>query len=68
MNLDGREYNLSDLTNKAQQCLEKIVFIDKKIQELNNLRVALTNAKLVHTNTLKSEILSDKAGFSFGED
>lgn len=66
--LDGREYNLSELTNKAQHCLEKIVFIDKKVQELTSLKVSLTTAKLGHINTLKSEILTDKGGFSFGED
>lgn len=68
VNLDGQDYELNDLTARAKDALNSIVFIDGKINELNRLNLALSKAKAGWLRELKSEIMQQKSGFEFGLD
>jgi hypothetical protein len=68
VNLDGQNYELSDLTARARDALNSIVFIDGKINELTRLKLALSKAKTGSLIEIKAEIMKQKSGFEFGSD
>lgn len=68
VNLDGQDYELSDLSARARDALNSIVFIDGKINELNRLKLALSKARTESVTEIKAEIMKQKSGFEFGLD
>ena len=66
--LDDKEYDVEVLSTKAQQLTADLQNITARIQETNNMIAILTKAKRAYIADLKSEMLSAKAGFDFGND
>jgi len=66
--LDGKEYDVENLSDTSKKMLAHMDFTNKKIKELENMQALLQRAKISYVNSLKKEMLSDKAGFLFGED
>ena len=66
--LDDKEYDVEVLSAKAQQLTADLQNITARIQETNNMIAILTKAKRAYIADLKSEMLSVKAGFDFGND
>ena len=66
--LDDKEYDVEVLSAKAQQLTADLQNITARIQETNNMIAILTKAKHAYIADLKSEMLSAKAGFDFGND
>lgn len=62
INLDGLEYNLEDLSNDGKLTLQSLKFTTLRIQELTNLQALLQRAKNSYINSLKKEMISEKAG------
>ena len=66
--LDDKEYDVEVLSAKAQQLTAELQNVTARIQETYNLIAILTKAKRAYIADLKSEMLSAKAGFDFGND
>lgn len=66
--LDDKEYDVEVLSAKAQQLTADLQNVTARIQETNNIIAILTKAKRAYIADLKSEMLSAKAGFDFGND
>ena len=66
--LDDKEYDVEVLSAKAQQLTADLQNITARIQETNNMIAILTKAKRAYIADLKSEMLSAKAGFDFGNE
>ena len=61
--LDDKEYDLDGLTDQGKALLASLQFATQKLQELNNMQALLTRAKNSYMDSLKQEILSQKAGY-----
>ena len=66
--LDNIEYDVDTLDQSAKTKLVSLNFVLNKIQELTNMQAVLQRAKNSYVDSLKKEMLSNKAGFLFGED
>ena len=66
--LEDKEYAIDDLTDIAKATLTSLQFVNNRLQELNNLQAVLQRAKYSYTDSLRKEILSDKAGLIFQDD
>jgi lipid II:glycine glycyltransferase (peptidoglycan interpeptide bridge formation enzyme) len=56
--IDGKEYALSALSEKAKMQLANINFVDERIQQLNNELAVSDTARMCYSNALKNEIAS----------
>ena len=65
--IDNREYDIDSLSDAAQNFFEQLRGLDVSINEKNNLSAVLLKAKKAYIADLKSEMLSQKAGFDFSE-
>jgi hypothetical protein len=65
--LDDEEYSFEDLSDVAKSTLTLYQFADLKLKELNNMLALLQRAKNSYMDSLKKEMLSDKAGFLFDD-
>ena len=61
--LDDKEYNVSDLSDRGKATLASLQFTTQRIQELINMQALLVRAKNSYMESLKKEMLSQKAGF-----
>jgi len=61
--LDDKEYDTEGLTDQGKAILKSLQFATQKLQELNNMQALLTRAKNSYMDSLKQEILSQKAGY-----
>jgi hypothetical protein len=68
IDIDGKAFNIDDLSESALLNLTSLQFADQKITELKNLKALLQKAKVGYVETLKKEIISDKSGLLFNED
>ena len=66
--IDEKEYCVDDLSDTAKSTLSSLQFVTARIQELTNMQALLTCAKNTYADTLKREILSNKAGLIFGDE
>ena len=66
--LDDKEYDVDSLSDEAKVTLRLLQFSTSRIQELTNMQALLQRAKNSYADSLKKEILSNKAGFLFGEE
>ena len=64
--LDDKEYDIEQLSQAGQTQLTALKFVTERIKELNNHQALLQRAKNSYVDSLKKEMLSDKAGFLFG--
>ena len=68
INLDGLEYNLEDLSDDGKLTLQSLQFTTLRIQELSNLQAILQRAKNSYINSLKKEMISNKAGILLSDE
>ena len=60
--IDGVEYNLDDISDKAKEHLLSIQFVDARLQQLGNEWAVSDTARIGYTNALKAEFMKTKAG------
>jgi len=68
LKLEGNEYEFDSLSETGKEQFESLRFVISRIQELNNMQALLQRAKNSYVESLKREMLSDKAGILFEED
>jgi hypothetical protein len=66
--VDDKEYDVSELSDRAKSTIALLEFAERRIGELANMRALLQRAKISYVESLKREVISDKAGFIFGDD
>jgi hypothetical protein len=62
------DYELDSLSSDAKVKVSSIQFIDQQVRELTNMQALLQRAKKSYIESLKLEMLSEKAGFLFSDD
>ena len=62
INLDGTEYNVADMSDKAKELLANVQFVDAQIQQLNNEWAVSDTARIGYTRALNSELAKIKGG------
>ncbi len=65
LRLDGIEYTADALQGESRVLVDRVHFIQQRIQELNNLQAVLTRAKNAYIADLRADIegLTPAAGF-----
>lgn len=66
--LDEKEYDVEHLSDRAKTTLASLRFATERMNELVNMQALLRCAKNSYVDSLRKEMLSDKAGFLFGDD
>lgn len=61
--LGDKEYDAANLSEQGKAVLNLLQFSTQKLQELNNMQALLQRAKNSYIESLKQEILSQKAGY-----
>lgn len=56
INIDGKDYKLSELSEKAKQHIASIQFVDAQMTQINNELAVADTARLGYTRALKAEI------------
>jgi len=64
---DGNEYDIDELSKTGTELYNQLRGIDLTISEKKNLLAFLFRAKKAYMTDLKSEMLSQKAGFDFSD-
>jgi signal transduction histidine kinase len=62
LRLDGVDHDVDDLSPEARQILERLRFVQRRLQELHNRQAMLTKAKNAYIADLKAELLNPVAG------
>ena len=65
--LGDNEYDAANLSDEGKVVLNLLQFSTQKLQELNNMQALLQRAKTGYIESLKQEILSQKAGYLLDE-
>ena len=65
--IDNVEYELDNLSDKAQKAFKALQFVTTRQKELDNIRILLQRAKNSYVNGIKKEMISNKAGFLFDD-
>jgi hypothetical protein len=65
--LEDKDFDVDDLSEGSKSQFLALNFVTERIQELNNQQALLQRAKKSYLDSLKKEMLSDKAGFLFGD-
>ena len=66
--LDGKEYETENLSETAKSQLASLQFVTQRLQELTNMQAILQRAKNSYIDSLKQEMIADKAWFLLGDD
>lgn len=66
--IEGVEYETTNLSEPAKQILSQLQKITARIQETQNMLAILTKAKRAYIAELKTEMLSAKAGLLIDND
>ena len=61
--LGDNEYDPDSLSDQGKAILNLLQFSTQKLKELNNMQALLQRAKNSYIESLKQEILSQKAGY-----
>ena len=67
VNIYGKLYKTSDLTETIIKILENIDHIKASQDERKNMCAVLTKAKKAYIAELRNEMISAKSGFNFSE-
>lgn len=65
--LGEKEYDAANLSDQGKALLSLLQFSNAKLQELNNMHALLQRAKISYMDSLKQEILAQKAGYLLDE-
>ncbi len=60
--LEDKEYDVEHLSDNAKDTLASLQFVSSRITELTNMSALLQRAKNSYVNSLKKEMLTEKAG------
>ncbi len=63
--MDGVEYDAEILTPVGKDLLDRLTFVQSRLQELNNQHATLTRAKNAYIDDLKAEVVQKKSGVDF---
>ena len=66
--LGDKEYEIENLSDQAKATVAYMDFTTSRLKELNNMQALLTRARNSYIDSLKNEMIAEKAGFHFGED
>ena len=66
--LDDKEYEVENFSEQAKATIASLQFANTRMQELSNMQALLQRAKNSYVESLKQEVLSNKAGLLFGDD
>jgi hypothetical protein len=61
-NIGDKQYNVDELSVEGMRQFEALKFVTQRMEELQKNKALLQRAKNSYFNSLKNEILSDKAG------
>ena len=62
INIDGTEYALDEMSDKAREFLANVQFVDSQIQQLNNEWAVSDTARIGYSRALNSELANLKHG------
>jgi len=65
INIDGKGYDLSNLSDKAKQIIQELKLLDANFVVKQNTLAAFQKAKSAYALDLKDEIIKKKAGLDF---
>ena len=65
---ENKEYDFDDLSDNAKSNINILQFINRRVKELNNMQAVLQRSKNSYVDSLKQEMLAEKAGFLLGEE
>ncbi len=68
LELEGKEYDLENISDTARNLLESLKFANLHIEEKVRLQKNLKIVRKVFTENLKKEMLTNKAGLLFEDD
>ncbi len=60
---DEKEYDIDGLSEQGKVTVSALEFANKRLKELTSMQILLHRAKGSYLDSLKKEILSQKAGF-----
>ena len=56
LDIDGKSYELNDLSDEAKAQIVNIQFVDNQLQQLQNELAVADTARIGYTNALKREL------------
>ena len=62
LNIDGTEYALDEMSDKAKELLANVQFVDAQIQQLDNEWAVSDTARMGYSQALSSELANLKDG------
>ena len=65
--IDEVTYDLDNLSDKARAAIQLLQFSEKRLQELSNMKALLQRARNSYMDSLRQEVLSNKAGLLLGD-
>ena len=65
--LDDKEYSVETLSEAGKSKLTLLKFATERFKELHNQKALLQRAKQSYLDSLKREVIADKAGILFDE-
>lgn len=66
--LNDIEYDIDAMSERAKMTIASLQFASQRMQELASLEAVLQRAKNSYMDSLKKEMLSQKAGLLFSDD
>lgn len=66
--IDDIEYELDNLSDRAQKAFKALQFVTTRQKELDNMRILLRRAKNSYVDGIKKEMITNKAGFLFDDE
>ena len=54
--IDGKEYNITDLSDEAKNQILNIQFVDEQIQQLSNEFAIADTARIGYSKAIKAEV------------
>ena len=67
IHLDGKDFSIDQLSEAGKARVAALKFVTERINEFNNHHALLQRAKNSYLDSLRKEMLTDKAGFLFEE-
>lgn len=68
LKLNDTEYDIENLNDQQKSMVTMLKFANNRIQELDDIQALLQRAKKSYVDSLKTEMLSKKAGILLGDD
>jgi hypothetical protein len=66
--IDDIEYELDNLSERAQKAFKALQFVTTRKKELDNMRILLRRAKNSYVDGIRKEMITNKAGFLFDDE